>query len=293
LLLADEIGTWAGIGLACGVRARIAIHRGDLTAAKAAVAEAEPAVPTGYPVSRAWIAWCSSLILEAEGDITTAVNVLAGAWAALAPIRYFIAYRSIGPDLVRLALAAAERERALAVARDMEEGARRSGVSTAVGAALRCRGLVDGDVDALRRSVDAYRDGPRPLDLAFACEDAGVAIGSAGGLEEGRGLLEEALQTYEGAGAARDVARANAALRALGIRRRRGRRRKAMSGWESLTESELRVAKLAAEGLTNRQIGERLFVSRRTVETHLKHIFQKLHLSTRAQLAGEAARQLG
>ena len=294
LLLADEIGTWNGIGLACGIRARIAIHRGDLVAAKRAVADAEPAVPVGFPVSRAWIAWVRSLILEAEGDVRGALEVLAGAWAALAPIRYFVIYRSIGPDLVRLALASADRERALTVTKEIEEGARRAGVPTAMGAALRCRGLVEGDPEVLRRSVSAYRSGSRLLDLAFACEDAGFALGSSGGLEEGRALLEEALETYERADASRDVARATAALRTLGIRRRRAsQRQRALRGWESLTESELRVAKLAAEGLTNRQIGERLFVSRRTVETHLKHVFQKLHLSTRAQLAAEAARRLG
>lgn len=56
-------------------------------------------------------------------------------------------------------------------------------------------------------------------------------------------------------------------------------------GWESLTDSELGVARLAAEGLTNREIGDRLFISRRTVGTHLTHIFQKLEINTRTQLA--------
>ncbi len=56
-------------------------------------------------------------------------------------------------------------------------------------------------------------------------------------------------------------------------------------GWEGLTDSELGVARLAAEGLTNREIGDRLFISRRTVGTHLTHIFQKLEINTRTQLA--------
>jgi DNA-binding NarL/FixJ family response regulator len=59
----------------------------------------------------------------------------------------------------------------------------------------------------------------------------------------------------------------------------------------SLTESELGVARLAAEGLTNRQIGDRLFNSRRTVETHLAHVFGKLGINSRAQLAAEVARR--
>lgn len=63
------------------------------------------------------------------------------------------------------------------------------------------------------------------------------------------------------------------------------------TGWQRLTPAELQVTALAAEGLTNRQIGERLFTSRRTVETHLAHVYQKLHVSGRAQLAAEAARR--
>lgn len=74
---------------------------------------------------------------------------------------------------------------------------------------------------------------------------------------------------------------------------RHGQRRRPRFGWESLTEAELRVVVLAAEGLTNRQVAERLFVSRRTVATHLEHVFQKLGFSTRARLAAEAVRRLG
>ena len=74
---------------------------------------------------------------------------------------------------------------------------------------------------------------------------------------------------------------------------RHGRHRRPSFGWDSLTEAELRVVELAAEGLTNRQVAERLFVSRRTVATHLEHVFQKLGFSTRVRLATEAVRRLG
>jgi DNA-binding CsgD family transcriptional regulator len=75
--------------------------------------------------------------------------------------------------------------------------------------------------------------------------------------------------------------------------RRRGHLRveRGSSPWDGLTASELQVAHLAAEGLTNRQIGARLFVSRRTVETHLAHVYQKLGFSGRAQVAAEVARR--
>jgi DNA-binding NarL/FixJ family response regulator len=80
-------------------------------------------------------------------------------------------------------------------------------------------------------------------------------------------------------------------MRQLGLgRKRRGTRKRPTTGWESLTPSELDVVSLAAEGLTNPQIGQRLYISRRTVQTHLAHAFQKLQLTSRIQLATEAAK---
>ena len=73
-------------------------------------------------------------------------------------------------------------------------------------------------------------------------------------------------------------------------RRRRGERRRAASGWESLTRAELDVAKLISEGLGNKDIAARLFISPRTVQAHLTHIYAKLGLTSRVQLAQEAAR---
>ena len=63
------------------------------------------------------------------------------------------------------------------------------------------------------------------------------------------------------------------------------------TGWASLTPSELQVVGLVAEGLSNPLIGERLFVSRRTVQTHLKHVFAKLGVTSRAELASKATRR--
>lgn len=74
------------------------------------------------------------------------------------------------------------------------------------------------------------------------------------------------------------------------VRRSRGQRKRPAAGWESLTPTELSVARLAGEGLTNPEIGARMFVSRGTVRTHLSHIFTKLGLKNRAELAREVAR---
>ena len=87
-------------------------------------------------------------------------------------------------------------------------------------------------------------------------------------------------------GATRDLARADAVLRQAGIRSGiRGARKRPEFGWDSLTPTELTVAGRVADGLSNPQIGERLFISRRTVQTHLAHVFAKLGISSRTQLA--------
>jgi pimeloyl-ACP methyl ester carboxylesterase/DNA-binding CsgD family transcriptional regulator len=75
-------------------------------------------------------------------------------------------------------------------------------------------------------------------------------------------------------------------------RMKQRRRRRPAAGWESLTDAELDVVRLVAEGLTNREIAARLFVSPRTVQTHLGHVFAKLGLSHRAEVAAETARRL-
>ena len=75
------------------------------------------------------------------------------------------------------------------------------------------------------------------------------------------------------------------------LTRARGERKRPAHGWESLTPTEQRVAELVAEGLTNPRIGERMFISRGTVKVHLSHIFAKLGISTRAELAAQTTRR--
>ncbi len=311
LALADEVGTRLHAPFLHGLAAHVAIEQGDLVAAEARLAaavaeflaladEAWVAAETAGDVVAAgpqWPvefgSWITGLLAEAKGDLAQAAVFMGQAWVLAAPLRFFLSARHFGPDLVRVALQVGDRGRALAVTDEMEEGARRSSTATAQGAALLCRGLVDGDVGHLLGAVDAYRRGPRPADLATACEAAASALAAAARNSEAVGLLEEARSLYERLGAVTSLARTEAALRTLGVRHRRaGGQRRATVGWDSLTDTETEVVRLVADGLTNRQVGERLFVSRRTVETHLAHVFQKLGLSTRVQLAAEAARRV-
>ena len=293
LELAEETGERHSLVLSHSVRSLIALHRGELRQAEEAAASAEGELAdTGHRFRSHWALWARALLREAGGATGDALATLDGSWELCARSGFAIELPVLGPDLVRLALAAGERGRAAEVAAAVAEVAARDQVPWLDGAALRCRGLVEADPGMLRAAVDAYANGPRPLETALAAEDAGAGFAARGATAAAAPLLHQALAAYERLDAARDTARAEASLRELGIRRgARGARRRPQLGWESLTPTEHRVVDLVAEGLSNPQIGERLFVSRRTVQTHLAHVFTKLSISSRTQLAAETARR--
>jgi DNA-binding CsgD family transcriptional regulator len=107
-------------------------------------------------------------------------------------------------------------------------------------------------------------------------------------------LLGEALEYYDDLFAAQRGASARARLRALGARvGTRGPRRRPSTGWEALTGAEQRVALLVAERLSNPEIAERLFVSRRTVETHVSNALAKLGCVSRRELAATVRARSG
>jgi DNA-binding CsgD family transcriptional regulator len=130
----------------------------------------------------------------------------------------------------------------------------------------------------------------RVLEAARAAEDAAAAVDG----DQARAWLELARATYERSGAAHDLARVDGALRARGVRRgAAGSRCRPQSGREALTDTELKVVRLVAERLTNPEIAERMFISRRTVQTHVSHVLAKLGVASRRELAAEAARRAG
>ena len=293
LELATETGERYSLVLTHAVKALIALHRGELRQAEAATATAERELAgTGPRFRGQWVPWSRALLLEAEGATGEALATLAGCWDECAGSGLAVEVPVFGADLVRLAVAAGERPRAEAVVAAVAEVADRNQVASLTGAARRCQGLAADDPEVLRAAVDAYGRSGRPLELALAAEDAAAAFARRGRPGAAVPLLRRALEYHERLGAARGAARVEAALRELGVRRgRRGPRRRPRLGWESLTRTERQVVDLVVEGLSNPQIGERLFVSPRTVQTHVAHVFTTLGISSRAQLAAKAARR--
>ena len=291
--LADEIQTV--VARAHGILSLISLHRNDLSRAEeAAGAAARDLARWGPGYLTTWAAWPRALIQEAGGETGQALATMTGAWDTCARLGLALDYPAVGADLVRLALASGDIGRARDASAAVTEVAARNEVPWMTGAALRCRGLIEDDAEILQAAAVACAGGSRPLELALACEDAGAAFARQGRLDRARPLLDQALGIYERLGAARDLARAEATLREAGIRRgRRGTRGRPQTGWASLTPAEHAVAGLVAEGLTNPQIGERLYISRRTVQTHLAHMFAKLDIATRAQLAADVTRHRG
>ncbi|HUR78886.1 MAG TPA: AAA family ATPase [Acidimicrobiales bacterium] len=291
LVLAGDTGNRLGMLICYGVLARIALHRGNLEEAANALhlAQAEMA-SSGPGVGADLVVWALALWREATDDFRRGFDVLAMAWDMTPALRYIFSYQVIGPDFVRLALKLGERERARAVTEAVELGAARSGVNSAAGAAMRCRGALDGDPDLLLRAAALYRPSARRPEHLMAATDAGLSLADCGRTEEAIVALCEAFDLADALGAGRDRALVEAALRGLGFRQRRAATVKRPAfGWDSLTDTERRIVELVTEGLTNRQIGERLYVSRRTVETHVSHVFSKLGMTSRAQLAAAAA----
>jgi DNA-binding CsgD family transcriptional regulator/Flp pilus assembly protein TadD len=198
----------------------------------------------------------------------------------LAPSPSLAAWRS---DAALAKRALGEIDDARRLAADELKLARAFGAPGALGIALRADGLVhDGGegLELLREAVAVLETSCAKLEYARALTDLGAALRRAGRRSEAREHLRPALELGHRCGALALVERAHNELRATGARPRRV----VLSGSDALTASERRVAEMAAEGLTNREIAQALFVTARTVEGHLTHVFQKLDIKSRKEL---------
>ena len=168
------------------------------------------------------------------------------------------------------------------------ELARAFGRPRTLGISLRACGLVEGGaagLELLGEAVKALERSQSPLELARALSDYGAALRRAGRRVKARTELERALDVAHHCGARRIANQARAELIAAGAKPRRD----AVTGRDALTAGELRVARLAAQGLTNREIAQALFITTKTAKAHLGHVYRKLDVTRRGQLANALA----
>jgi DNA-binding CsgD family transcriptional regulator len=183
-----------------------------------------------------------------------------------------------------------ERE-ARRLAAEQLELARAFGRPRTLGLSLRACGLIEpGEVRlTLLREAVAMLEGSRsPVELARARSDYGAALRRTGRRVQARAELERALDLAHHCGARRIADRTRAELIAAGAKPRRD----AITGRDALTAAELRVARLAAQGLTNRDIAQALFITTKTAKAHLNRIYRKLDVTRRGQLADALAGHL-
>ena len=266
---------------------RLALHTGNGRQVRQVDEIAKPMLKETTPGVRRHAAWLLSLQAAADGDPRQAHQWL----CAVGKLERRDVLSRLWPDLtdephlVRMALAVSDRELAeSAVASANRRSERNPNVPSLAATAAHTDGLVTRDTDKLSEAVSLFKRGPRPLALAAAYEDLGLAQQQQGVSDSGIDALTEALALFGRAGATCDTARLRSRLRGLGIRRRVVSAEKPAKGWAAMTKSELAIAQLVADGLTNRQVAGRLFLSPHTVNTHLRQVFAKLEVNSRVDL---------
>jgi DNA-binding CsgD family transcriptional regulator len=266
------------------------IARGDLTGAEDAIVRTLPADRPPEMMGWALAQQAKGRLRLAQGRHREARADLLDAgerWARLACHSPTLAtWRG---DTARILALAGDRTEARRLADEQLDLARATHLPRVIANALRdvaAVGPADARLPLLGEAIDLLRDGPAALDRAHALVDHGTALRKAGRRAEAREPLREGLDLAHRAGATPLAERAHAELVAAGARPRRH----AATGLDALTASERRVATLAADGLTNREIAERLFVTQRTVETHLQHAFGKLNVHRRDDLPAALTR---
>ena len=329
---AAEHGSLVGVAYATSLRAGVAIYQGNITQAETDVRrvldELADADPMCFAVT---LGWAMEVAIEQEApqpmaDLLAAVGLDADvpdigtldtmllsrarlraelgepetALADLAEVArrserssYLSAacspWRSMSAQVL---MQTGDQQRARRLAQEEVELAREFAVPRALGQALRARAATRDESDAavsdLREAIDILTDSGADLQLAEALVELGIEPAS-GNVAARRTLLRDGMSSAHACGSRRVVTRAMDALRSTGARPRRPSHR----GTDALTPQERRVTRMAAEGLSNREIAETMFLTRRTVELHLSNAYRKLGIEGRKDLADSLAGQPG
>ena len=273
-----------------GWLAQILVERGSIDEAAELLDAVEGSVaPDAF--SRAPLLRARTLVAAARGDHRAALEHALELGRRLSsfghtnPAASYPAWRSLAALAYH---ALGETQDALAMAAEEVELARAWEAPRTLGRSLRILGLIEGGeggIAHIREAVSVLEPSSARVEYAYALANLGAALRRANKRAEARAPLRDALELAQKGGATLLAEHAHEELVATGARPRRVE----LSGAAALTPSERRIASMAADGLSNRDIAQALFVTLRTVEMHLSNAFRKLGVSSRTQLAGALA----
>ncbi len=283
-----ELGWRRYLVAALALKATLLVARGELEAADESLTLAAD-FDEGGGIEVPWRMHAVGRLAMARQDPAGALHSFLAAGAFLGE-RLGVVDHTVLPwrtDAAHAALLAGEPERGYPLLEHELRLARRSGAAGALGRVLRVQGLLEGGdhgVELLRQAGTCSASGGELFEQACALTELGSALRRRGDRLACRRPLTEALDLATRCGATPLARVASDELAASGARRPS----RPTSGPDSLTPSERRIAEHARAGLTNTQIAQALFVTPKTVEYHLRHVYEKLGVSGRHQLRAQA-----
>jgi DNA-binding CsgD family transcriptional regulator len=279
-------GTMSEIGMQRWlVLAEVAAHVGDRKLLQDMVVEALRANPAGATLVQRGAAYVVALAAWDCGDVHEAVRWLSYDYGQVLNPLWANAFDKL-IFTARVAVAAGDAGLRARTLRSLELLERdREYVPLFSGVIQHARGILERDAAALIDAAAALR-AVRPLLSAGAAEDAGAALADTGNNAEAVDQLNYAFDMYVGSEAMASARTVAGRLRRLGVGRRISTHPRAKTGWNSLTDAELKVVHLIAEGATNSVVAERLHLSPHTVKSHVRNAFTKLGINSRMQLPG-------
>jgi DNA-binding CsgD family transcriptional regulator len=243
----------------------------------------------GNPECAPWLCWATNT--WTAGRIAAVQRGPVYAMAVVRPLfddrsrlrRLLLERPSSAGWLVRIALEAGERASAQGiVAAASHLFAENAGLASVHATAMHASGLLESDGAALENAAELH---VHPWARASALEDAAIVLADSGHRDRALELLQRALDQLWAIGAPVDATRVSSRLNDLTSRRRqRGYTNWTVAGWSGLTDTERQIATVVAEGLSNRAVAARVFLSPHTVDFHLRQIFRKLDVKSRVQL---------